>query len=481
MPTRNHKIIKRNNILKNSIESKKNKSRLISGLTGTWKTESTSTKTTLDMNRIRTNLYSNNQHNNLNNTTTKNRNDNIDKSLKKLLKNNIDYSDYFKINNQKSAKNLKLKLNFDDLNKYIIQSKNINSEKNLVNGHNRLNKFIDGDKIYKSNISNIESRKSNNKNLYDKKNTYNHFYRNNKNHSVNDKNNSFTYNHFYRNNNDIINAYNSKNSINVTNINMQSDINNKKINMSGINRINNEMIKIYNEEGNSIDKDINNNIRKLKSKEELIQLKNIFENLKLENQMIQEELNILHNQNHHLEQKKKDKSKMIYLDIKNIFNHNINNIKINNNEINLNNYYKHEKSSLKEKVEILRNIYIDEKLKNSLVTKTYGLLFDLKKNNEDVKNNYNINENIKNTWKEFNSVIKNIEKVKKYNNNFESNMKNKIREYEVYKIYYNKWINIFSINNREDLKNKIIDLINDQHYNDNEEFKLYSLLMNKNK
>jgi hypothetical protein len=78
-------------------------------------------------------------------------------------------------------------------------------------------------------------------------------------------------------------------------------------------------------------------------------------------------------------------------------------------------------------------------------------------------------------------MIKDIEKLKKYNNNFESNMKNKIREYEIYKSYYNKWIKIFSINNKEDLKNRIIDLINDQHYNDNEEFKLYNLLMNKNK
>lgn len=479
MPTRNHKILKRNTILNNSIESKKNKNRKISGLTCTWKTESTSTKTTLDINRLKTILYSSNQNNNLN--QKKNRNNNFDNSLKTILKNNIDYSDYFKINNQKSAKNLKLKFNFDDFNKYITQTKNINSVKNYVNGHNRLNKFIEGDKIYNSRISNIgnESIKANDY-LYDKKNTYNHFYKN-KNYSTNDKNNSFTYNHFYRNNNNNINTYNSinskNNSINITNINKQNDLN--------IN--NNEMIKIYNEEGNSINNDIRNNIKKIKNKEELMQLKNIFENLRLENKMIQTELNILHNQNHQLEQKQKDKNKMIYLNIKNIFSHTINDIKINNNEINLNNYYKNmiKKSSLKDKVEILRNIYLDEKLKNSLVKKTYGLLLDLKKNGnneeEDLKNKFDMNENIKNIWKMINSLMKDTEKVKNYNNNFESNMKNKIREYEIYKIYYNKWINIFSINNREDLKNRIIDLINDQHYNDNEEFKLYSLLMNKNK
>ena len=479
MPTRNHKILKRNTILNNSIESKKNKNRKISGLTCTWKTESTSTKTTLDINRLKTILYSSNQNNNLNHK--KNRNNNFDNSLKTILKNNIDYSDYFKINNQKSAKNLKLKFNFDDFNKYITQTKNINSVKNYVNGHNRLNKFIEGDKIYNSRISNIgnESIKENDY-LYDKKNTYNHFYKN-KNYSTNDKNNSFTYNHFYRNNNNNINTYNSinskNNSINITNINKQNDLN--------IN--NNEMIKIYNEEGNSINNDIRNNIKKIKNKEELMQLKNIFENLRLENKMIQTELNILHNQNHQLEQKQKDKNKMIYLNIKNIFSHTINDIKINKNEINLNNYYKNmiKKSSLKDKVEILRNIYLDEKLKNSLVKKTYGLLLDLKKNGnneeEDLKNKFDMNENIKNIWKMINSLMKDTEKVKNYNNNFESNMKNKIREYEIYKIYYNKWINIFSINNREDLKNRIIDLINDQHYNDNEEFKLYSLLMNKNK
>ena len=278
MPTRNHKILKRNTILNNSIESKKNKNRKISGLTCTWKTESTSTKTTLDINRLKTILYSSNQNNNLNHK--KNRNNNFDNSLKTILKNNIDYSDYFKINNQKSAKNLKLKFNFDDFNKYITQTKNINSVKNYVNGHNRLNKFIEGDKIYNSRISNIgnESIKENDY-LYDKKNTYNHFYKN-KNYSTNDKNNSFTYNHFYRNNNNNINTYNSinskNNSINITNINKQNDLN--------IN--NNEMIKIYNEEGNSINNDIRNNIKKIKNKEELMQLKNIFENLRLENKML---------------------------------------------------------------------------------------------------------------------------------------------------------------------------------------------------
>ena len=491
MPTRNHKILKRNNILNNSIKSKKNKNRIINGLACTWKTETTSTKTTLDINRLKTILYSSNQNNNSEHLK-KNRNINFDNSLKKILKNNIDYSDYFKINNQKSAKNLKLKFNFDDLNKYIIQTKSINSVKNIVKRHNRLNKFIEGDKICNSSISNIanEIRKTNNNNLYDKKYTYNYFYKDHKNYSVNEKNNSFTHNHFYRINNNInaYNSINSRNSINNTNIdhsniNKQNDINIKNINMSNFN--NNEMIKIYNEEGTSIDKDISNNIRKIKSKEELIQLKNIFENLKIENQMIQTELNILHNQNHQLEQKQKDKRKMIYLDIKRIFNYNVNDIKNNNNEINLNNYYKcmNKTCSLKEKVEILRNIYLDEKLKNSLVKKTYGLLTDLKKNgnNEDLKNNFNMNENIKKIWKMINSMIKDTEKVKKYNNNFDSNMKNKIREYEIYKIYYNKWIKIFSINNKEDLKNRIIDLINEQHYNDNEEFKLYNLLMNKSK
>ena len=483
MPTRNHKILKRNNFLNNSIQSKKNKNnknRMISGLTCTWKTETTSTKPTLDLNRLKTILYSSNQNNNSEHLK-KNRNINFDNSLKKILKNNIDYSDYFKINNQKSAKNLKLKSNLDDLNKYIIKTKSINSVQNLVKKNNRLNKFIEGDKICNSSISNIanETRKTNNNNLYDKKYTYNFFYKNHKNYSVNEKNNSFTHNHFYRINNNK-NAYNSINSRN--NINKQNDINIKNINMSNFN--NNEMIKIYNKEGTSIDKDISNNIKKIKSKEELIQLKNLFENLKIENQMIQTELNILHNQNHQLELKQKDKKKMIYLDIKSIFNHKVIDIKI-NNEINLNNYYKcmNKTCSLKEKVEILRNIYLDEKLKNSLVKKTHGLLLDLKKNgnNEDLKNNFNMNENIKNIWKMINSMIKDTEKVKKYNNDFDSNMKNKIREYEIYKIYYNKWIKIFSINNREDLKNKITDLINDQHYNDNEEFKLYNLLMNKNK
>ena len=51
----------------------------------------------------------------------------------------------------------------------------------------------------------------------------------------------------------------------------------------------------------------------------------------------------------------------------------------------------------------------------------------------------------------------------------------------MYKYYYYNWIKNLRIKTKEDLQNKIKDLIIDQNYNDIEEIKLYNILMNKKK
>lgn len=370
---------------------------------------------------------------------------------------NIDYSEYFKINNQKSENNIKIKnRNLNDLNRYTIQARNyhtnINSSKNVINTDN--NKIINRNfHIGINSIKNIENKISNGtelKNLYINKNIYNTFYSSN--------NNLFTHQKI-----------------------------NKIINNEDIE---NDIKKVYNNTGVIINDDINNNVNKIKKEEELSKLKKLLKDLESKNKEMQTELVLLKNKNLKLKKNPKNISRIIYLDIKNIFNNNIKDIKTNNNnQINISdlfNYYKfkfNSCSSLKEKIEHFRKVYLDEKLKNSLIEKGYGLF--LKNNltkdiiiNGDVKNKQD-NINMDDIWKSIIAIMGDIDKIKKFNNEMEENINNKKIENNLYKFYYNKWQKIFGVTKKEELRNKITDLINDQNYNDSEEFKLYKILMNK--
>ena len=402
------------------------------------------------MNKIKIIIY--NENTDLMNIINNNENKDLNKSIKKMLTNNIDYSDYFKLSNQKSAKNLKLKLNFSDLNKYLIQNQDMqdmqdmNNLKNLKNFNNSLYKnkshrLSELDIIKNNKINSEKNNIDNNilKHLYNNRNDNNDIYIKNINHY-----NNSCHNH-------IIHKYNSF-----------SHKCNK--NLTNNDNINNDIKKIYNETGANIDSDINNNIKKIKNNEELIKLKNILENLKLENQMVQTELSILQNQNFRLEQKQNDINRKIFKDIKNINLKNLNNI----NDI--------KDIPIKDKIEFIRDLFLDEKLKNSLIEKTYDLFSSLNSNN-NIKNNTNIN--INNIWKWITVLIKEIDKLKKINKDFKKSIKNKTKEDDIYKIYYSKWMKLFGVNNKKDLRNKIRDLINDQYYNDNEEVKLFNILMKK--
>jgi len=370
---------------------------------------------------------------------------------------NIDYSEYFKINNEKSEKKIKIKnRNLNDFNRFTVQARNyhtnINSSKNVINTDN--NKEINSNfDIDINSIKNIENKISNGselKNLYINKNIYNTFYNSNSN----------------------LVTYQKINKI----------INNEDIE--------NDIKKVYNNTGVIINNDINNNMNKIKKEEELSKLKKILKDLETKNKEMQTELELLKNKNLKLKKDPKNISRIIYLDIKNIFNNNIKDIKTNNNnQINiydLFNFYKfkfNSCSSLIEKIEHFRKVYLDEKLKNSLIEKVYSLF--LKNNltkdiiiNGDVKNKLD-NINMDDIWKSIITIIGDIDKIKKFNNEMEANINDKKIENNLYKLYYNNWQKIFGVKKKEELRNKITDLINDQNYNDSEEFKLYKILMNK--
>ena len=237
---------------------------------------------------------------------------------------------------------------------------------------------------------------------------------------------------------------------------------------------------IYYKTGEIIDNIINNNMNKMKKKEEFKNLKKILSNLKSQNQKIKKELTIIQNKNCKLDNYK---NKYIYQDIKNIFNNNKNIIKKDKqmNIEDLLNFYKFKfgtPTTFEEKIKILRNIYIYENLKNSLVDNTNILFMNNKISNGNSKEESLLN--INNTLKWIISLIDDIEKIKKINKEIEEKIKNKKDENNKYNFYYNNWLNLLGIKTKEELYTKIKDLILDQNYNDINEKKLYNILMIKN-
>ena len=248
---------------------------------------------------------------------------------------------------------------------------------------------------------------------------------------------------------------------------------------------NNDIKMIYNKTGNIIENDINDNINKMKKEEELAYLRNTLNKLKLQNKKIQNELNIMENKNLKLKNNKTYINKRIYMDIKNIFIDNEKDIKSNNNRIDFDdilNFYKINigiNSSFEEKIKILRGIYLNEKLKDSLVEKTNKLFLENNLLKEEESNKSNDNTNTDKIYNCVSNLLEKIDTIKRNNEELEKKINDKNKEKNLYNFYYNNWLYRLKIKNKEDLKNKIKDLILDQNYNDIEEIKLYNILMNK--
>ena len=379
---------------------------------------------------------------------------------------NIDYTEYFKINNQKSENNIKNNNNNNNyFTKYTIQPKNYFTHKtspkkisNNINKHSLHKKFcFDFDSNSIKNTENAIFNAAELNSLFINKNIYNTFYN--------------THNNLY-----------TEQSIDSITNKADNDIDEYNIK------------KVYNNTGEIINNDINNNVNKIKKEEELSRLKDTLKKLNLKNKEIQTELNMLQNKNIKIKnnQNENKMNKLLYLDIKNILKNNINNNDSQMDISDLLEYYKFKfdsaSFSLKENIEYLRKAYLDEKLKNSLIEKGYTLflkkdIIDNGNDDNDIEiktDEYSVSDiNTDDFWKNLIKIIGDIDKMKKFNEELQINVDNENEEKNLYSIYYNKWTNLFGVNNKEDLKNKIVDLINDQNYNDIEEVKLYKILMNK--
>ena len=342
-------------------------------------------------------------------------------SSQKMKKSNFNNDN--KIKNDDYAKNLKL----SELSRYMNNAHNINIYNNrtkneIIPIHESLNNFIELNKINegKKSMSNI----FNNINIYNKsfierKNMSNLIYNKNKLYSETER-------------------YITKNSVNNT----------------------------YNQ----------NTINSKKAKA-LLKLEKILEQLKLNQNEIQKELKSLTKQNLELEKKQNIKYINIYNNIKNILN-GMQNQEESKNIININpQLYK--SFSLKEKTKLLRKIYIEEKLQKNLIEKINTLYINSYStiNYSDINagNDYNLNNLL--IW--IKSLLENVDYLKLQNKQLISEINEKIKEKENYKIYYNKWLNIFCAHSKNEMIEKINALIKVQNFNNNEKNKMIKMLFNK--
>ena len=401
------------------------------------------------------------------NINVSNNNKYCSKNDNKTIEINYFYKDS---RNKKKFKNLctktvrNTKFNYSDLNKYMNQTnKNNNNNTTLIKDYKNkpnkisLNKYFNLDKINNDKkiiLNNFENS------LYVKRNNY------------------------------------IKNINNISNINNNSNINtNKKSRISKcISYINkkkrkNFMIEdsICNKSSRIIDNNININVNKIKKEKELFRLKKTLKELKSDNKTIKRELNILKKQNTKLD-KDNNNQYIIFNNIRNILNKTIknNNLNIKNkNILNPFNSKLYITSTYSEKAKYIKNLYLEEKLKNLLIEKSYDLYLKSDKiiNNGNINNNLDINNNanLGNIYKWIISMVEDINNLKKNNNNIKNYINNLNKDKDIYKNYYNNWINLLKVKNKDELFHKISYLIKYQSMNKNEEAKMFKILNKENK
>ena len=405
--------------------------------------------------------------------------------------------------------------NFSNLNE--IQKENSINEYNNIKDLNENYYKVNTRKInYLNNLEDYEynSARSNKLNATDFNNYMNHLQKSNNNKRINtnklnkiNKENKISLIKYFnlnkinsdkKNANSIKTLYNN-NIINSYKKSKYSSYNSyitKKNKTNFINDIN----SIYHETGKIINNNINNNINKIKKEKELLNHKRILAELKLKNYKLENELLLLKEKNIKLEQSKHIQNKTIFLKVKKVLTNNtIIKNKINNYPLDINdisdlniinsfNIKKYKSLPYKERAKYIRNIYLQEKLKNSLIDKTFILYFQSHHSYDKSENKINgktqtiedINiNNFYNIYRWIASMVDNTDKLKKTYEKIQKDIKKLKEEKENYKNYYNNWINTLKINNKEELITKIDGLINYKNINENGHAKMIKILMNK--
>ena len=344
--------------------------------------------------------------------------------IQKMKMSNYNNNDNKSKNNNVYAKNLKL----SELTKYMNNAHNINIYSNRTKNNDIIPRHVSLNNYFE--VNKINQGKKSMNNIYNNINVYNKSF-------IDRKNSS---NFIYKKNN-----------------------------------------KIYSETERYIVKNNNNNITIKNSDTEkkektLLKLEKILQELKLNQNDIQNELISITKQNSELENKKNMKTQKIYNNIKNILN-NIHN-QDSKNIININPQLYNE-LSLKEKCKMLRKIYIEEKLQKSLIEKINALYINSYSTINDGDINAGNDYNLINLINWIKSLGENIDYLQMQNDQIKFEINEKIKEKENYKIYYNKWLNIFDAHSKKEIIGKINELIKEQNFNNNEKNKMMKMLFNK--
>ena len=401
------------------------------------------------------------------------------KTQNNIKYNDIPKNDYFsnritKGNNSK--KNLKREknhinsarnnnVNNTDLHKFLHQAHNINSTG--TNNYKLLNRISLNKYFY------IDKIKDEQKSIIDNS-TKSIFFRNTIKRKINKDINK------------------EKNYDSLTNINNKYKSNcitrrKRKIIKDNIIGNSNNTCSLRKESGKMIIEDINNNIIKIKKEEHLLKLKSILNDLKSDNNKIKTQLLFLKHQNLKIEKDKNTQNKKIFSNLKNTLNRNINNNNIEIDKKIILNPFKskiYDNASYRGKIKYIRNVYLDEKLKNSLIEKTLTLYLDsneVENKKSNIANDSNIDNKAKLPiiWKWIISLTENVGNLKESNDIIKKNIDNLNKENEIYKKYYKNWMKLLGVKTNTELNNIINRLIKCQNINENEEAKMFKILLNK--
>ena len=223
---------------------------------------------------------------------------------------------------------------------------------------------------------------------------------------------------------------------------------------------------------------IKNNSEISQKENKLLKLENILEELKLNQNEIQNELYKITKENAELEKSKTVQNQNIYINIKQILENAQKQVLNNNKEINSKLY---KSLSNKEKCKLLRKVYLEKKLQKSLIEKINSLYVNSYNtiNEADINsgNDYNLNNLL--NW--IISLVENIDYLNIQNNKLKFEIKERTKEKDKYKIYYGNWAKIFCAKTKDEIIQNINELIKEQNINNNEKIKMIKMLFNNKK
>ena len=226
---------------------------------------------------------------------------------------------------------------------------------------------------------------------------------------------------------------------------------------------------------NTNNNDINLEDSGINQKEkQLLKLENILEELKSKHNDMKNELIEISKENSELEKKEDTKYNDIYINIKNILN-NTSKYNINDKNINTKLYKSY---SLKEKCKYLRKIYLEKKLQKNLIEKINALYINSYNTMNDADINAGTDNNLNNLLNWIISLVENKDYLTLRNNSLMDEIKEKMKEKDMYKINYSNWANIFCANTKDEIIQNINELIKEQNINNNEKIKMIKMLFN---